>query len=154
MGLQTRTVLLTSSTARTTSSTETNYVVLPAPALNADLFLNVVSLTGSAATLLVTIQKGWLDLANADITINQGTTGSVNWIDQWSFTTVTTSTGSRQLSLGTTGNSETAWKQNAIASNTQNAGPLGDMFRIGWQIGISPGSSPSASFSVVGKFYY
>ncbi len=149
--LQCRTVLLTSSVSRTTSSNETVYTVLPACAVGADLFLNVTSLTGSGGTLIVSVQKGWLDLANSDVTIGVGTTGALNWIDQWSFTQTTTSTASRHLSLGTTGNSENAWAQGTLASNTQQAGPIGDMFRIAWQVG---GTTPSASFSVVGKFYF
>jgi len=150
--LSTKTVLLSSSVSRTTSSTETNYAILPAPAQGADILLNVTSLTGTGATVIVVIQKGWRDLANTDSTVGIETTGNINWVDQWAFTSVNTSTGSRQLSLGTTGNSETAWKQDAIASNTQNAGPLGDMFRVAWI--ISGAFSPTASFSVVGKFYY
>ena len=149
--LQTRTVVLSSSVSRLTSSTETNYVTLPGPAVGADIFLNVTSLTGSGATVLVAIQKGWLDIANSDGTIGNTTTGSVNWVDQWAFTTVTTSTGSRQLSLGTSANSESAWKQNTITTNVQNAGPLGDLFRVAWQVA---GTTPNVSFTVVGKFYF
>src|ERR1041385_5840036 len=149
--MQAHTVLLSSSVSRTTSSNESNYAILPDPAVGADIFLNVTSLTGSSATVIVSIQKGWLDLANTDSVIGTGTTGSINWVDQWAFTSVNTSTASRQLSIGTTGNSESAWKQGNISSNTQNAGPPGDMFRVAWQVS---GTSPNASFSVVGKFYY
>jgi hypothetical protein len=145
------TVLMSSSVSRTTSTTETNFVVLPSCAQGADIFLNVGSLTGSGATLIVAIQKGWVDLASTDSVIGVATSGTINWIDQWSFTQVTTSTGTRHLSLGTSGNSENAWAQDALATNIQQAGPLGDLFRVSWQVG---GTTPVASFSVVGKFYF
>jgi hypothetical protein len=143
-----KTVVLSASSAKTTTGTETNFFSLPQPAIGADFLLNV-SATSSPTSLIVTVQKGWQDIAAGDTVIGGTTTGSMNWIDQWTFTTMST-TGSRQLSVGNIyATSETAWKQNAASSNTQNAGPLGDLFRIAWQI-----SGTSFTFSVLGKFYF
>ncbi len=147
------TVLMTSSVARTTSSNETNTVRLPQSASGVDLVLNVTSLTGNAATLIVVIQKGWIDLSSTDGVIGNGTTGVENWMDFATFATVSTSTAFQYLPLVQTMTSTKAITitQGSMAPNTQVSGIPGDLFRVAWNVG---GTTPVASFSVVASFYY
>lgn len=150
-----RTVVMTTSASRTTSSTASNYVVLQAPAEEAFIKLEVTALTAnSAAALIVTIQQGIRDIdTSVDIVDGMPTTGNIVWDDGFSFTTITTSTAIRYLRLSrTTTSAESAASANAQTSNIQKSSYLGDMFRVGWQ--LSGAGSTATTFSVIGKFVY
>lgn len=154
--LNSRTVIMQPSAAQTSTGTAgaNNYVTLPSPAWGAWFFLECTAVSGTTPTLIVTIQDGWLDIGSGDTAIGWSPTGSENFVDGRSFTQIT-GTANRIMKVGTlSGQSnvyEAAFSQNALASNTQTAGPLGDTFRVAWQI---TGSSPSFTFSVLGKFFF
>lgn len=145
------TVVLQPSTTKIATGVAANHWNATEVAWAADIIMVVSAASGTSPTLIVALQKGYYAPATGDTTIGSKTTGTLTWIDQWAFTSVAAA-GTRQLSIGVSGSTfEGAVTTNSIASNTQHAGPLGDLFRIAWQIG---GTNPSFTFSVTGKFYF
>ena len=151
--LQTKS-MYTKQSAVTTSGTQANFWMIPGggAAVGADFLLNVSAASGTNPTLIVTIQKGWLDVGTSDTSdTGDQTTGSMNWIDQWSFAQQTGTTSIPiQLCLGTTGNSQNAGTQNTMSANTQHAGRLGQFFRVAHQIGGT--NTPTFTYTVVAVF--
>lgn len=145
-----RTVVLSPSTSKTATATETGFVVFPAAAIGAIILLECTGGGTNSPALTVTIQQGILGIAAGDTSAGKDTSGSYTWDDAYSFATVTLSVTSRILRLGTTtSNTERTASANALGQSVLTGGPLGDAFRVSWQM-----TGSAVTFAVVGKFFF
>jgi len=140
-----RTIVLLPSVART-SSGQGNLVTIPGRFTAAKIRLRVSAASGTSETLNVFIQDGMRDIETGDI---EGTDvgGSYVWDDFAAFTQMT-GTGNNYIRVVGGGNVVHAGSDSALSAGTVRNGPIGDVWRVDWNIAAT---TPSFTFYVLAQ---
>jgi hypothetical protein len=140
-----RTIVLLSSAART-SSGQGVLVTIPGRFTAAKIRLRVSAASGTSETLNVFIQDGMRDIETGDL---EGTDvgGSYVWDDFAAFTQMT-GAGNNYIRVVGGGNVVHAGSDSALSAASVRNGPIGDVWRVDWNIG---GTNPSFTFYVLAQ---
>ena len=135
-----RTVVLLPNAARTASG-QGNLITIPGRFTAAKIRLRVSAASGTSPTLNVFIQDGMRDIETGDI---EGTDvgGSYVWDDFAAFTQMTAA-GNNYIRVVGGGNVVHAGSDSALSAASVRNGPIGDVWRIDWNIA---GTNPSFTF--------
>lgn len=140
-----RTVVLVTSTARTTSDNGKDLVLVEGFTA-VRVRLDVTAASGTSPTLNVYVQQGIRTPLAADLELEEAT-GSIEYDDYISFTQATGVSTRYGPSVGG-GADEHAQRDGTLTPGTIVLGALGTRWRVKWIVG---GTNPSFTFSVVAE---
>jgi len=144
--INSREIVLLQPTTATASGNGVD-INIPMGYLGAMIALNVTAASGTSPTLNVFVQNKFTLAAVTDLN-GQFPLGTGTYDDLAAFAQMTT-TGTRVFRiLQGFGSTENALTQAALTAASARTGPIGDLWRVAYNIG---GTSPSFTFSVTAK---